>query len=184
MVYFSKISRETYLLTYYTSRWWSNEQHAAAWEVKKKWGSVSCSVMSDSLQPHELRSRGSSVHRILPARILEHVAVYFFRGSSWPRDQTGVPYISGRLFTVWATREADVWERNIIFQGVLTWTPWEGSYSFLSSNRRSLPQWLKQMSNEGWTDCFSSHKVHAERCISQDDFSIPQYVNIFSITRR
>ena len=33
---------------------------------------------------------GSSVHRILQARILEWVVISFSRGSSWPRDQTQV----------------------------------------------------------------------------------------------
>ena len=33
---------------------------------------------------------GSSVHRILQARILEWVAISFSRGSSWPGDQSSV----------------------------------------------------------------------------------------------
>jgi len=42
---------------------------------------------------------GSSVHRILQARILEWVAMPSSRGSSQPRDQTGVSCIAGRFFT-------------------------------------------------------------------------------------
>ena len=49
---------------------------------------------------------GSSFHGVLQARILGWVAIPFSRGSSWPRDQTWVSCIAGRLFTVWATREA------------------------------------------------------------------------------
>ena len=49
---------------------------------------------------------GSSVHGILQARILEWVAVPFSRGSSQPRDWTGVSCIADGLFTSWATREA------------------------------------------------------------------------------
>ena len=49
---------------------------------------------------------GSSVHGILPARILEQVAISFSMGSSWTRDRTLVSWIAGRLFTIWATREA------------------------------------------------------------------------------
>ena len=49
---------------------------------------------------------GSSVHRILQARILEWVAISFSRGSSWPRDRTQVSRIAGRCFNLWATREA------------------------------------------------------------------------------
>ena len=52
---------------------------------------ISCSVTSDSLWPHGLYSPlGSSIHGILQGRILEWVAIPFFRGSSWPRDQTWV----------------------------------------------------------------------------------------------
>ena len=47
---------------------------------------------------------GSSIHGILQARILEWVAFPFSRGSSQPRNQTGVSCIAGRFFTVWATR--------------------------------------------------------------------------------
>ena len=45
----------------------------------------------------------SSVHGILQARILEWVAISYFRGSSWPRDQTQISYTAGRFFTIWAT---------------------------------------------------------------------------------
>ena len=48
---------------------------------------------------------GSSLHEILQARILEWAAISFYRGSSWPRDQTWVSCIAGRCFTGWATRE-------------------------------------------------------------------------------
>ena len=37
--------------------------------------------------------------------MLEWVAISFFKGSSWPRDQTQVSHIVGNRFTVWATRE-------------------------------------------------------------------------------
>ena len=36
-------------------------------------------------------------------RTLEQVAYAFFRGSSWPRNQTGVSCIAGGFFTSWAT---------------------------------------------------------------------------------
>ena len=46
----------------------------------------------------------SSVHGIFQARILEWVAIFFSRRSSWPKDWTLVSHIVGRRFTVWATR--------------------------------------------------------------------------------
>ena len=47
-----------------------------------------------------------TVHGIHQARILEWVAVTFFRGSSQPRDRTQISHIAGGFFTSWATREA------------------------------------------------------------------------------
>ena len=41
-------------------------------------------------------------------RIPEWVAYPSCRGSSWPRNWTGVSWIAGRVFTSWATREASV----------------------------------------------------------------------------
>ena len=52
------------------------------------------SVVSDSLWPHGLCPLGSSVHGILQARTLEWVSRLCSRGSSRPRDQTHVSYIS------------------------------------------------------------------------------------------
>jgi len=39
------------------------------------------------------------VHGIFRARILEWVAIAFFKGSSQPRDQTQVSHIAGGFFT-------------------------------------------------------------------------------------
>ena len=48
---------------------------------------------------------GSSIHGIFQARLLEWVAISFFRAYSQPRDRTQVSCIVGRRFTVWATWE-------------------------------------------------------------------------------
>ena len=55
--------------------------------------------------PMDCSPPGSSVHRILQARILEWVAIPFCGGSSPPRDWTQVCWAAGRFFTIWATRE-------------------------------------------------------------------------------
>ena len=47
----------------------------------------------------------SLVCGILQARVLEWVAIPFSRGSSRPRNRTGVSCIAGVFFTSWATRE-------------------------------------------------------------------------------
>ena len=71
---------------------------------------VCCSVVSNSLWPHGQYSPwGSSVHRILQARIPEWVAIPFSSRSSQPRDRTWVSCIAGRFCTIWATREALSW---------------------------------------------------------------------------
>ena len=57
-------------------------------------------------EPRDCSPPGSFVHGILQVRILEWVAILFSRASSQPRDLTWVSYIAGRLFTIWATREA------------------------------------------------------------------------------
>ena len=56
-------------------------------------------VVSDSCDPVDGGLPASSVHGILQARILEWVASSFSRGSSQPRDRTGVSCITGRFFT-------------------------------------------------------------------------------------
>ena len=68
--------------------------------------SVSCSAVSDSLQPMGCSSPGSFIHRVFQAGVLEWVAMPFSRGSSWPRNWIRVSCITGRFFTIWVTREA------------------------------------------------------------------------------
>ena len=46
------------------------------------------------------------VHGILQPQILEWVAFPFSRGSSQPKDRTGVSCTAGRFFTNWTIREA------------------------------------------------------------------------------
>ena len=55
-----------------------------------------CMLSRDQLcNPMDCSLPGSFVYRISQARILEWVAISFFMGSSQPRDQTCVHYISG-----------------------------------------------------------------------------------------
>ena len=64
-------------------------------------------------KPMDCSPPGSSVHGILQTRILEWIVISSSRGSSRTRDWTWVSWISGRFFTIWATREA--WFLNAIF---------------------------------------------------------------------
>ena len=63
----------------------------------------SCLILCDST---DCSPTGSSVRGILQARILQWVAIPFFRGSSQPRDRTQGSCITGKFFTIWATKEA------------------------------------------------------------------------------
>ena len=55
--------------------------------------------------PHCRRILCHLSHQESP-RILKWVAYPFSRGSSWPRNWTGVSCIAGRFFTSWADRES------------------------------------------------------------------------------
>ena len=56
----------------------------------------SCWVVSDSCDPMDCGPLGSSLHGVLQARILEWVAVFFSKGSSWPRNWTQASCIADR----------------------------------------------------------------------------------------
>ena len=49
--------------------------------------------------PMDCRLPVSPVQEISQARILEWAAIFFFRGSSWPRDQTCGSWLAGKFFT-------------------------------------------------------------------------------------
>ena len=67
-------------------------------------------IVSTSLQPHGLIAlqvplpNGSSIRS--PGKNTRVAALPFSRGSSWPRAQTPVCWISGRFFTIWATKKS------------------------------------------------------------------------------
>ena len=59
--------------------------------------------------PMDCSPPGFSVHGILQARILEWLAMPSSRGSSRTREWTRVSCIAGRFFTIWATKEAHIY---------------------------------------------------------------------------
>ena len=67
---------------------------------------LSRSVTSDSATPWTVACQASLFMEIPQARILELVAMPFSRGSSPPRNWTGVSCIVGRFFISWPAREA------------------------------------------------------------------------------
>ena len=84
-------------------------------EVSEMW--VSRWVRSNSCDPIDCSPPGSSVHWIFQARLVEWVAISFFRGSSQPRDWTWASCFAGRFLTNWATRKfpdrEDMWHLNV-----------------------------------------------------------------------
>ena len=73
----------------------------------------SCLTMCN---PIDSSPPGSTIRGILQARTLEWVAISFSRRSSWPRDWTPGSCITGRLFTIWVTRETQVysWGKSLV----------------------------------------------------------------------
>ena len=84
--------------------------------------------------PMDCSLPGSSVHGIFQARILEWAVMPSSRGSSWLRDRTQV-CITGRFFTVWATRED-----NVNFPSLFHWgTKLNGVYKSIQYSGWSVP---------------------------------------------
>ena len=105
-------------------------------------------------------------HRIFQARMLEWVAISFSRGSSWSRDQTCVPLIVGRFFTIWATRRANK-DTNIdtciLIDRLLWWL--SGKESTCQSRRQGCnPQVRKISWRRKWqpTPVFLPEKSHGQ----------------------
>ena len=87
------------------------KQTVRIWQKSWKWHTYDYNLGSPRIllslcNPMDCSLLGSSVHGISQARLPEWVAVSFSRRSSQPRDRTQVSCISGRFFTIWATREA------------------------------------------------------------------------------
>ena len=83
---------------------WATEQEQNACLVT--------SVVSNSCDPKGCSPPGS-VHGILQARILKWVAMPSSRRSSQTRDWTQVSRFAGGSFTIWATREAQEWLKEM-----------------------------------------------------------------------
>ena len=116
-------------------------------------GVGSCSLLKEIFPTQESNSGLPHCRRILyqlshqgSQRILKWVAYPFSRGSSWPRNQTGVSCIAGRFLTNWAIREASQSVQSLSHVRLFV-TPWTAARqaSLSTTNSRSL---LKFMSTE------------------------------------
>ena len=98
------------------------------WKVKESESEVT-QLYPTLCHPMDCNPPGSSIHGSLQARVLEWVAIFLSRESSWPRDRTWVSRIVGRRFTNWATREVPhtltaakslVWSTKPLWSGLST----------------------------------------------------------------
>ena len=107
--------------------------------------SLSCIWLCD---PMDCSLPSSSVHGIVQARVLEWVAIFFYRGSSRPRDRTWVSCIAGRHFTIWAKiylnlfqRILSIWRHRTIL-GYMAPLTWQWSICFPDQLERQVLQLL------------------------------------------
>ena len=89
----------------------------------------SCPTLCD---PMDCSLPGSFVHGISQARILESIAISFSRGSSRPRAQTNISYMSGKCFTTEPPGKP-TWVPTLLLCPSELSTPWTlAQYSFKS----------------------------------------------------
>ena len=71
---------------------------ASVWRSSKR---CVCAQLCPTLCDHtDWSLPGSAAHGIFPGRNTEWVAIFFSRGSTWPRNRTCVSCTAGRFFTV------------------------------------------------------------------------------------
>ena len=92
-------------------------------------------------EPMDCSLPESSVYGILQARIMEWVAIHFYRGSSWPTDRTQVSCIAGIFFTVWATREAPRWQKGMLLRE-FAW--FEKTFIYPHSSDTNILCWVQK----------------------------------------
>ena len=80
--------------------------------------------------------------------ILEWVAYPYSRGSSWPRNRTGVSSIAGRFFTNWAIKEArDLFKKLTSEKSISSSSTWRGHIFSPGEPRKHT---IKQTSKQGY----------------------------------
>ena len=96
--------------------------------------------------PMDCRPPGSSVHEILQARILEWLAISFYRGSSQTRGWNWVSYAAGRCFSMSYVLQLNCSElilssslsgTNHSHANLVTWKHKEGARSFWKGTAHS-----------------------------------------------
>ena len=125
----------------------------------------SCSVVSNSLQPHGLYSPWNSWGQNTGL-----CSFPFSRGSSQPRDQTQVFCIAGGFFTSWVTREAHIHTTTykIDKQQAILQRAWRAPLSIKPCSwlHQTNPDYLGQSVNWLWILFTSTTYFHINTWIS------------------
>ena len=114
------------------------------WSIATESESVSLSLVW-LCDPIDCSPPGSSVHRILQARILEWAAISFSRGSSKPRDWTWVPALLAGFYHL--SYQLRAWQQSTSNWGDLKWVNngcWlniQGSGTLETTARLFLAPW-------------------------------------------
>ena len=116
----------------------------------------SCPILCD---PMDCSPPGSSVRRILLARILEWIAIFSSKESSWPRDPTSISCIPciGRWINLYSWNKYDLliiysYNSSLNYVGVKTANPLhsqKASYSFIVSFPH--PQFYNHRLDQPWS---------------------------------
>ena len=107
--------------------------------------------MSDSFAaPWTSSPPGSSVHGVSQARILEQIAILFFRSSSLPRDRTHVFCTCRQILYHWATRDFNIFSSKCFLQNLsFLIMCWLGSF-WLGKPKPMKPEEEEGLEWPGW----------------------------------
>ena len=154
-------------------------------EPIKRWVLIKIQMLSDavvvvvcnSFQPHKLQAARLSVHEIFQERILEWVAISYFRGSSRPRDQTCSPCVSstGRQILLLTVPPGNPWYLMTKVQVQMKGSLWNWGFTQLSKPINNLAHssvilckssFPPIMSNPNSVNCMNkqTHSKPAKRC--------------------
>ena len=150
-------------------RIWSKKDHGKNNLIVKLWENACIPLPmlhAQSLQscptlcnPMDCSSPGSSVHRILQLRIQEWVTMPSSRGSSWPRDQPHLSYVS--CIVMW-----------VLYHYCHLGSP----YHFPSASNFQRFQYLIKVPNECWmTKLFHMSSQHTSHSIIFFSLSITSW---------
>ena len=82
-----------------------NTKQSMPRDIIKKENRISCSIISNSLQPHGLWSARFLCPWNSPGKNAGEGCHFLLQEIVWTRDQTQVSCTAGRFFTIWATRK-------------------------------------------------------------------------------